>query len=118
MALHPARGKDMEGAFREGFLQAMDPAIVAEAVVFLVSQHAPQRRVLYAGGGGYSTLLIVDSGGLFIGPQTTAETIRDRFAEIEAMSAPLEFEIVTDHIGRFNQDLGISSAIWRASVFD
>lgn len=107
-----ARAKDLEGGFREEFLRAMDPDIVAEAVVFLASDDAPQRRVLFAAGGGYSTLRIVDSGGVFLGPESDAACLRDRFAEIEAMSDPREYEIVTDHIGRFNPQLGLPDDIW------
>ena len=107
-----ARAKDMVGAFTDQFMQAMDPATVSEAVAFLASDDAPQRRVLYAGGGGLSTLRIVDSGGVFIGRDADADVIRERYSEIEAMHDPREYGQTIEHITRFNRDIGISHDIW------
>ena len=34
-----------------------------------------------------------------------------RFAEIDVLSAPTEYRLVTDHVGKFNKAIGISGDI-------
>jgi len=110
-----ARAKDLEDAFSDAFLEVMAPEPVSEAVAFLASDNAPQRSILYAGGGGFSTLHLVDSGGLFIGPDVTAEAIQANFATISRLDSPTEYQFVTDHITKFNAENGISQEIYRSA---
>lgn len=111
-AIAPCAGTiDMEAGFNRDFMEAMDPKIPAQAVVYLASDDAPQGRVLFAGGGGFSTFRIVDSDGLFLGPDARAEDIRDKFAAIDAMGAPATHGNVVAQITRFNADIGLPTNV-------
>jgi NAD(P)-dependent dehydrogenase (short-subunit alcohol dehydrogenase family) len=71
----------------------LTPESVTPGLLFLVSENAPSRVILGAGGGVFAVMHIEETPGLFL-PESerTPETIAARFAEISdrATAVPLE----------------------------
>ncbi len=111
-----ARSKELQAGFSTEFVDAMDPALPSEGVVFLASEAAPTRCVLFAAGGGFSTVHVLDSGGVFLGKNANASTVHHHFAEIDSLLAPQEFQNVYDHISKFNDAIGISNNILKSET--
>ena len=111
-----ARSKELEAGFSTEFVDAMDPALPSEGVVFLASEAAPTRCVLFAAGGGFSTVHVLDSDGVFLGKSANANSVHQHFAEIDSLLAPKKFQNVYDHISRFNNAIGISGNILKAET--
>ena len=56
-----------EGLMPEAVLQALKPAAVSPAVVYLSSEDAPSRTILCAGAGSFETANITLTNGLYVG---------------------------------------------------
>jgi NAD(P)-dependent dehydrogenase (short-subunit alcohol dehydrogenase family) len=82
-------------------LETLDPKFVTPAAVYLVSADGPNRTVMFAGAGSYSTLEIRESGGMYL-PDTerNAETVAENFAEISDMSNPRHYTQGMDHVAK------------------
>ena len=61
-----------EGLMPEAILQALKPAAVSPAVVYLCSDDAPSRTILCAGAGSFETANITLTNGCFIGDEPDA----------------------------------------------
>jgi len=75
-------------------LDMLKPEYVTPAAIFLVSEDAPNRTVMFAGAGHYSTLEIRESAGVHLDlGERTVDAVAARFDEIRDMSRP---EIYTE----------------------
>lgn len=82
-------------------LAALDPAFVTPAAVYLVSENAPNRTVMFAGAGTYSVLEIRESEGVYLSPdERNADTVADRFAEISDMSNASVYSAGLEHVAK------------------
>jgi len=88
-----------EDIMTEEMLGRLDPKFVTPAAVFLTSQGAPNRTVMFAGAGSYSRLEISESGGLHLPEgERTAEAIAENFDSICDMSERDVFQSGTEHV--------------------
>jgi NAD(P)-dependent dehydrogenase (short-subunit alcohol dehydrogenase family) len=70
-------------------LDVLKPEYVTPAAIFLVSEDAPNRTVMLAGAGHYSTLEIRESAGVHLdAAERNADALAARFSEIGDMSKP------------------------------
>ena len=90
-----------EDIMTEEMLAALDPKHVTPAAVYLVSRDAPNRTVMFAGGGTFSKLEIRESKGVFISEdERNADSVAARFEAISDMSAPDHFTHGNEHIAK------------------
>ncbi|MFZ1814310.1 MAG: SDR family NAD(P)-dependent oxidoreductase [Rhizobiaceae bacterium] len=82
-------------------LVALDPAFVTPAAVFLVSDGAPNRTVMFAGAGYYSTMEIRESEGMWLEPgKRDADTVASLFGRISAMDRADHFMEGREHVAK------------------
>jgi NAD(P)-dependent dehydrogenase (short-subunit alcohol dehydrogenase family) len=82
-----------EGLIPPEMAALLAPETVTPAVLFLVSDEAPSRTMLGAGGGVFAVTHIEETAGLFLAKaERTPETIAARFSEIDerATARPLD----------------------------
>lgn len=73
-----------QGVYAVDMLEPFDPALVSPAIVFLVSEEAPTRTVLCAGGGGFECAHVTLTRGVFIGNRAdAADELARRFREVD-----------------------------------
>ncbi|MCB1385921.1 MAG: SDR family NAD(P)-dependent oxidoreductase, partial [Nitratireductor sp.] len=90
-----------EDIMTEEMLAALNPRHVTPAAIFLVSREAPNRTVMFAGGGTFSKLEIRESKGIFIAEdERDADRVAARFDEIGDMSASDHFTHGNEHIAK------------------
>lgn len=90
-----------EDIMTEEMLAALDPKHVTPAAVYLVSRNAPNRTVMFAGGGTFSKLEIRESKGVFIPEEErNADQVAASFEAISDMSAPDHFTHGNEHIAK------------------
>lgn len=63
-------------------LAALKPELVTPGVVFLCSEEAPTGHILTAGAGAFALSRIVETEGVYLGPNATVEQVRDSWAKI------------------------------------
>jgi hypothetical protein len=80
-------------------LEQLKPEFVAPAAVYLVSDGCPNRTVIFAGAGRYSTLEMRESRGVRLQTgERTADGIAAHIAEISAMDNALVFTAGPEHV--------------------
>src|SRR5580704_13441005 len=73
----------MEGILPPEQLAMLRPELVSPGVLALVSEDAPTRAMLYAGGGGFEIANVTLTEGIFIdGDPPSAETLLARWTEV------------------------------------
>ncbi|MBT6031809.1 MAG: SDR family NAD(P)-dependent oxidoreductase [Kordiimonadaceae bacterium] len=77
-----AATKMTENILPEEALDVLDPKLVAPAVIFLSGMDAPNGEIISAGAGSFSHIRIVESEGLYLGEQSTAEMIAENWSKI------------------------------------
>ena len=88
-----------EDILTEDMLAKLDPKFVTPAAVFLVSKDAPNRTVMFAGAGSYTTLEISESAGLHLPEdKRNADEIAANFEAISSMSNRDVFQSGTEHV--------------------
>lgn len=75
----------------EEFFKKLKPELVTPAVLFLVSEQAPNGCIIEAGAGHYSRVAISESKGVRIGDVVTPEDVEANFAKISDMTGAQEF---------------------------
>ena len=75
-----------ENLMPEETLSKFGPELVAPAVVFLCSEDAPNGVVLQAQGGSYSLACIVETPGVVLGADATAEDVGTNFEAISNLA--------------------------------
>ncbi len=79
-----------ENLMPEEVLRQLKPELVSPAVVFLASEHAPNRTIIAAGAGSFEVAHITLTKGVYIGDaEDAAEQIAARFEEIAARADDL-----------------------------
>jgi len=88
-----------EDVITEDMLARLDPKFATPAAVYLVSEGAPNRTVMFAGAGSYTTMQISESKGLHLPEaERTADGIAKNFDKISDMSDPDVFQSGTEHV--------------------
>jgi NAD(P)-dependent dehydrogenase (short-subunit alcohol dehydrogenase family) len=64
----------------------LGPELVTPAVLFLVSEQAPNGVIMQAAGGRYSVACIVENPGIDLGTDATVEEIADHYAQISNLT--------------------------------
>lgn len=94
-----------EDIMTEEMLAALDPKFVTPAAVFLVSRDAPNRTVMFAGAGTYSTLEIRESKGMFLPEdERNADKVAENFAAISDMSEASVYTSGNEHVAKILQN--------------
>lgn len=113
-ALAPTAGTRMtEGLIPEKAFDLLTPETVTPAVLYLVSEDAPNRTILCAGAGGFAVSRIVETEGVWLPPaEQTPEGIAAHWEAITAPQGARElqagFEQSGKMIGKAAAGLGIS----------
>lgn len=85
-------------------LETLKPEYATPAAVFLVSKDAPNRTVMFAGAGTYSTLEIRESKGMYLDDETrNADGVAENFEAIKDTSKSDIFTQGMDHIMKIVQ---------------
>jgi NAD(P)-dependent dehydrogenase (short-subunit alcohol dehydrogenase family) len=112
-ALAPTAGTRMtEGLIPEKAFELLTPETVTPAVLYLVSEDAPNRTILCAGAGAYAVARIVETDGAWLRPEEqTPEGIAAHWDEItspEGEKAPQAgFEQTIKFTAKAAEGLGI-----------
>ena len=112
-ALAPTAGTRMtEGLIAEQAFALLTPETVTPAVLYLVSEEAPNRTILAAGAGSFAVARIVESRGRWLPPdEQTPEGIAAHWDEItasEGETAPSAgFEQSIKMVGQAAEGLGL-----------
>ena len=86
-ALAPTAGTRMtEGLIAEKAFDLLTPETVTPAVLYLVSEDAPNRTILCAGAGAYSVSKIVETEGMWLSPEE--QTPEGIAAHWDSISSP------------------------------
>jgi len=112
-ALAPTAGTRMtEGLIAEEAFKLLTPETVTPAVLYLVSEDAPNKTILCAGAGGYSVAKIIETDGAWLPPEE--QTPEGIAAHWDAITSPegerqLEagFEQSVKMVGKAMEGLGI-----------
>ena len=87
-------------------LEQLRPEYVTPAALYLVSENSPNRTVMFAGAGHYSTLEIRESDGLFLPEnERNVEGIAKHFEEISDMSKATIYTVGRDHVIKILSEL-------------
>ena len=63
-------------------LEQLKPQFVTPGVVFLCSEEAPTGHILTAGAGAFALARIIETEGVYLGPDASVESVRDNWAKI------------------------------------
>jgi NAD(P)-dependent dehydrogenase (short-subunit alcohol dehydrogenase family) len=101
--LAPAAGTAMtEGLIPEAAFKLLSPESVSPGVVFLVSEDAPSRTILCAGGGSFAVYKGFETEGVNLAPdRVTAEGVAQSWAEITSMDGMRELQAGFEQTGKF-----------------
>ncbi|GAB3285773.1 SDR family NAD(P)-dependent oxidoreductase [Parahaliea aestuarii] len=93
-ALAPTAGTRMtEGLLPEKAFELLTPETVTPAVLYLVSEDAPNRTILCAGAGGFSVAKIVETDSVWLAPEEqTPEGIAAHWDEINRAETARELK--------------------------
>jgi hypothetical protein len=112
-ALAPTAGTRMtEGLLPDKAFDLLSPETVTPAVLYLVSEDAPNRTILAAGAGAYAVARIVESDSVWLPPEEqTPEGIAAHWEQISSRSGERElaagFEQSVKMIDKAAAGLGI-----------
>jgi len=63
-------------------LAVLKPELVSPAVIFMCGSDAPNGEIISAGAGSFSRIRIVESEGLYLGEDASAEDIAENWTKI------------------------------------
>ena len=91
-ALAPVAATRMtEDLMSEQALEALEPALVTPAVIFMCSEQAPSRQIIAAGAGGFARAAIVETQGILLdGDEATAENLAAGWEQASDLSTARE----------------------------
>lgn len=88
----------------EKALKLMTPEAVTAGLLVLCHQDAPNRCILCAGAGVYSTSHVMDTGSVYLSSDAqTPENIMEKWGKITDLSTVMTLEDGNQHIGKFVQ---------------
>ena len=101
-----------ENILPENVLQMLDPAAVTPAVIFLASEDAPTRQIVAAGAGVYARVVIQETPGVFLPPESRdAEHVAAAWEQIAATEGEVELQVGSEqtikHMSKAAAALGI-----------
>jgi NAD(P)-dependent dehydrogenase (short-subunit alcohol dehydrogenase family) len=101
--LAPAAGTAMtEGLIPEAAFKLLSPESVSPGVVFLVSEEAPSRTVLCAGGGSFAVFKGFETEGLSLAPdRVTPEGVAESWQAITSQDGMRELQSGFEQTGKF-----------------
>lgn len=101
-ALAPTAGTRMtEGLIPEKAFELLTPETVTPAVLYLVSEDAPNRTILAAGAGGFAVARIVETEGTWLPPeQQTPEGIAAAWDTISSADGQRELQAGFEQSGK------------------
>ena len=103
--LAPAAGTAMtEGLIPEVVFKMLSPESVSPGVVFLVSEGAPSRTVLCAGGGSFAVYKGFETEGVNLAPdRVSAEGVAESWERITSTEGMRELQAGFEQTGKFAQ---------------
>ena len=103
--LAPAAGTAMtEGLIPEAAFKLLSPESVSPGVVFLVSEGAPSRTVLCAGGGSFAVYKGFETEGVNLAPdRVSAEGVAEAWESIIGTEGMRELQAGFEQTGKFAQ---------------
>ncbi|MGB0342833.1 MAG: SDR family oxidoreductase [Parvibaculales bacterium] len=69
---------------------ALKPELVTPAVVFMCSENAPTGKIICAGAGAFAAAQIVETRGMYLGNEPTAEQVADNWEQISKLDDEAE----------------------------
>ena len=87
----------------EEIIKTLRPELVTPGVIFLVSEEAPNGIILSAAGGGFAVAKMMESQGMYLGQEPTAEDVAARWSEISDMSKATALANGGEQTGKFFQ---------------
>ena len=113
-ALAPTAGTRMtEGLIPEEAFALLTPETVTPAVLYMVSEDAPNKTIMCAGAGAYSVAKIIETDGVWLSPEDqTPEGIAANWAAITSPEGEVQpqagFEQTVKFTGKAMKGLGLS----------
>ena len=113
-ALAPTAGTRMtEGLIPEEAFALLTPETVTPAVLYMVSEDAPNKTVICAGAGAYSVAKIIETDGVWLSPQEqTPEGIAANWEAITSAEGEVQpqagFEQTVKFTGKAMEGLGLT----------
>ncbi|MBI1239133.1 MAG: SDR family NAD(P)-dependent oxidoreductase [Alphaproteobacteria bacterium] len=105
-AISPVAATRMtESLFPPDALKAFQPQFVTPGVVYLVSEDAPTGVILTAGAGVFSVAQIIESPGMHLGGEATADTVAANWAKISDMGGAKAYFMGGEQTGKFIERL-------------
>ena len=93
-------------------LDMLNPKFVTPAVVFMVSEDAPSRKIMFAGAGCYALLQMIESEGVWLPEdQRNAEGVAAHYDRIGDMSKNHEMVAGSEHVSRIIEKAEKASGI-------
>ncbi|HJP20932.1 MAG: SDR family NAD(P)-dependent oxidoreductase [Alphaproteobacteria bacterium] len=101
--LSPSAGTRMtEGLVPQKVYDLLTPESISHGLLVLVSEDAPSKEILAAGGGTFSLVRIYETGGIVLGPdEISAEAVAERWAEVSDPAAQRELGGAFDQTEKF-----------------
>ena len=94
-----------ENLLPPAMLEMLKPEYVTPAVVFLASEDAPTGGIISAAAGAFSSAQIVESKGINLGHNATADTVAENWAKISDFTGAVHFNMGNEHAGHLLQRL-------------
>jgi NAD(P)-dependent dehydrogenase (short-subunit alcohol dehydrogenase family) len=85
-----------EGLLPPEALEAMKPEFVAPAVLYLASEDAPSGHIIFAAGGYFTRVAVLQGRGAAIGPEATVDDVAARYEQISDLSEARPIENAGD----------------------
>ncbi|HEY4114144.1 MAG TPA: SDR family NAD(P)-dependent oxidoreductase [Rhizomicrobium sp.] len=94
-----------ENLLPPNILEMIKPEYVTPAVVFLASDEAPTGAIISAGAGVFSSAQIMESAGVNLGHDATADTVAEYWSKISDFAGAVHFDAGNAHAGHLLQRL-------------
>lgn len=95
-----------QGVLTEELMAKLAPEAATPAAVFLVSQDAPNRQVIFAGAGSYAAMEIRESPGVTLAKEDqTAEHVAASFARLSDMSNAAVLTAGPEHVTKITRSM-------------
>jgi hypothetical protein len=113
-ALAPTAGTRMtEGLIPEEAFALLTPETVTPAVLYMVSEDAPNKTIICAGAGAYSVAKIIETDGVWLSPEEqTPEGIAANWEAITSAAGEAQpqagFEQTVKFTGKAMEGLGLT----------